>query len=246
MTSPESIDIHIVQRRSEPIPALLALVTEPRSLKQLYYAFNFSPLNRPANDAKLPSGWTFHSLELPTNSTATPQSTRFLTPTSSTDAVDWIPTSGYFYHAERRITTSIDILDQEDTLLSLLEDTRTQNTDEFTEMVAIPYDGLGDEREGEKGYALYHADHFNRTFSRSWLEPRSSFGDSENPKWADDYSTWIHLIGKNLDSHLFLPSAHPKKYSCLGRKIAQQVVWDHQNGKFSRLLLRSKLRLRPL
>ncbi|CAE6431333.1 unnamed protein product [Rhizoctonia solani] len=235
MTSPEPIDIQVFQRRSEPILAPPALAIRPRNLKQLSYAFSFNPLNRPPTDVKLPPGWTFHSLVVPVNLAGTPHSPHFFTSTSSVDTAGWLPATGYFHHAERRITTNIDVLHEEDILLSLLGDPRTQNTDEFTEIVAIPYDGLGGEMEREKEYALYRADHFNRTFSRSWLEHRSSFGDSEDPKWADEYSIWIHLIGKNLDSHLFLPSAQPKKYSCLGRKIAQQVVWDHQNGHISKI-----------
>ncbi|KAF8706186.1 hypothetical protein RHS03_05080, partial [Rhizoctonia solani] len=235
MTSPEPINIQIVQRRSGPISAPTNLAIRTGGFNQLSYAFTFNPLNRPPSDVKLPPGWTFHSLTAPANPALTPHSSHFLTSTSSMDATDWLPASGYFYHAERRITTNVDMLHLEDTLLSLLEDSRTQNTDEFTEMVAIPYDGLGGERERERGYALYCADHFNRTFTRSWLELRPSFGDSEDPKWAEEYSKWIHMIGKNLDSHLFLPSAHPKKYSCLGRKIAQQVVWDHQNGHISKI-----------
>ncbi|GAB1521431.1 hypothetical protein RhiTH_004526 [Rhizoctonia solani] len=202
MTSPEPINIQIVQRRSGPVSAPTNLAIRTGGFNQLSYAFTFNPLNRPPSDVKLPPGWTFHSLTAPANPALTPHSSHFLTSTSSMDATDWLPASGYFYHAERRITTNVDMLHLEDTLLSLLEDSRTQNTDEFTEMVAIPYDGLGGERERERGYALYCADHFNRTFTRSWLELGPSFGDSEDPKWAEEYSKWIHMIGKNLDSHI--------------------------------------------
>ncbi|KAH7339511.1 hypothetical protein B0J17DRAFT_705587 [Rhizoctonia solani] len=232
-SSPEPIDIQIIRRDSEPSSArpvlgLKHLKPTPRS--HTFIVFN--SLNRPANDTKLPPGWSFHSLISPANTPATPRSD-YLTPTSSVDSIDVF--QGYFHHAERRITTNLDIVHREDIILTLLEDTRTQKTDEFTEMVAIPYDGLGSDEAQEKGYTLYHADHFSRTFSRSGLETRGHFLDTEDPKWTDDYSKWIHLIGRSPDSHLFLPSAQPKKYSCLGRKIAQQVVWDHQNGHISKL-----------
>ncbi|CAE6448838.1 unnamed protein product [Rhizoctonia solani] len=232
-SSPEPIDIRIIRRDSEPssarpVLALKHLKSTPRS--HTFIVFN--SLNRPTNDTQLPPGWTFHSLVSPVNIPTAPLSDH-LTPTSSTDSIDVF--QGYFHHAERRITTNLDIVHREDIISALLEDTSAQKTDEFTEMVAIPYDGLGSDEEQEKGYILYRADHFSRTFSRSGHETEVSFWSTEDPTMAEDYSKWVHLIGRSPDSHLFLPSAQPKKYSCLGRKIAQQVVWDHQNGHISKI-----------
>ncbi|KAJ1304467.1 hypothetical protein OPQ81_005614 [Rhizoctonia solani] len=233
-SSPQPIDIHIVRRDSEPSSAHPVLgLKNLKSAPGSYTFIVFNSLDRPPNDTKFPLGWTFHSLVAPANILATPRSDASLTTISSVDTIDRLP--GYFHHAERRITTNLDIVHHEDILFNLLGDTRTQNTDEFTEMVAIPYDGLGYEGEQEKGYTLYRADHFSRTFARSGLESKANFGGFDDPAWADHYSRWIHLIGRNPDSHLFLPSTQPKKYSCLGRKIAQQVVWDHQNGHISKI-----------
>ncbi|CAE6539814.1 hypothetical protein RSOLAG22IIIB_00376 [Rhizoctonia solani] len=232
-SSPEPIDIQIVRPDSEPVSARPVLgLKHLKSIPRNHTFITFNSLNRPANDTMLPPGWTFHSL-VQTNPLATPRSDYSLSPTSSLDALDRLP--GYFHYAERRITTNIDIIHHEDLLTTLLDDVRTKNTDEFIEMIATPCDRLGSEEERERGYTLYRADHFSRTFNRSGLESRSPFGEAENPMWSDDYSKWIHLIGRSPDSHLFLPSAQPKKYSCLGRKIAQQVVWDHQNGHISKI-----------
>ncbi|KAG8728195.1 hypothetical protein FRC11_011624 [Ceratobasidium sp. 423] len=233
MSSPEPLDIRIVQRDSEPTSAHPVLGHKYLESTPQSTFIVFHPLNRPADDSKLPPGWTFHSLAAPADLLAASQSDVSLTPISLVDTINRLP--GYFYHAERRITTNLDVVHHEDILLTLLEDIRTQNTDEFTEMVAIPYDGLGGDDERQKGYTLYRADHFSRTFNRSALESKAYFWGAEDPTWADCYFKWIHLIGRNPDSHLFLPSAQPKKYSCLGRKIAQQVVWDHQNGHISKI-----------
>ncbi|KAJ1304468.1 hypothetical protein OPQ81_005615 [Rhizoctonia solani] len=54
-------------------------------------------------------------------------------------------------------------------------------------------------------------------------------------KLTKNYYKWISLVGQHPESHLFLPSSNPKKYNCLGRKIAQQVVWDHQNGHITKI-----------
>ncbi|CAE6438129.1 unnamed protein product [Rhizoctonia solani] len=232
-SSPEPIDIRIIQRDSEPSSTLPVLgLKHLKSIPRSHTFIVFNSLNRPANGTKLPPGWTFHSLVSPVNILATPRSDH-LTPTSSTDSIDVF--QGYFHHAERRITTNLDIVHHEDIASALLEDTRTHKTDEFTEMVATPYDGFGSDEEQGKGYILYRADHFSRTFSRSRHETEATFWSTEDPTMAEDYSKWVHLIGRSPDSHLFLPSAQPKKYSCLGRKIAQQVVWDHQNGHISKI-----------
>ncbi|CAE6517873.1 unnamed protein product, partial [Rhizoctonia solani] len=221
------------QRDSEPSSAYPVYGRKYLKPAPLNSFIVFNPLDRPADDTKFPPGWTFHSLVAPAVQLATLQSNGSLSSISSVDTIDRLP--GYFYYAEHRITTNLDVAHREDILLTLLEDIRTQNTDEFTEVVAIPYDGLGGDDEREKGYTLYRADHFSRTFSRSGLESKAYFGGVEDPTWAEHYSKWVHLIGRNPDSHLFLPSAQPKKYNCLGRKIAQQVVWDHQNGHISKI-----------
>ncbi|CAE6517867.1 unnamed protein product, partial [Rhizoctonia solani] len=209
-----------------------ALSGSPRALSQL-----FTPQS--IGQAQPPSDWTFHPLPsskfrtsaLPFQANLNAMSEN----TSSTDSLEPETDKGYFHHAKYRITTNIDIKKRDDIRNDIVEHVKGLNTDEFTEVIAIPTNEPG-LKDGKKEYVLCYADHFNRTLG-SAADGKFRSGESydSSSDYCRAYVEWIGLIMQSPRNHLLSPSAKPKEYSCLGRKIAQQVVWDHQNGHITKL-----------
>ncbi|CAE6431340.1 unnamed protein product [Rhizoctonia solani] len=137
---------------------------------------------------------------------------------------------GYFHHAKYRITTNIDMGIHDEIRNAIVTRAQEFSTDEFIELIVTHIDNSGS-REHKQEYKLYYADHFNRTLGSETddgFEPGVKYGASS--VYSRGYFEWVKQIMQSPRNHFVLPSASPKEYSCLGRKIAQQVVWDHQNG----------------
>ncbi|CAE6431325.1 unnamed protein product [Rhizoctonia solani] len=207
-----------------PEPGVLSPLT-PRSKQPRTIAIRETFGSIEHNQSNLPQGWTFHPL--PSQFEPVITSTN-----SSTVSIFSKGTSsrGYFHHAEYRITTNLDIVDRHD-ICSALENDPHRGTDEFVELVALHLDPAYELEDEKKEYTILHVDHFNRHFHHDVPDDQSN----KDAMLTSKYYEWIELIGQHPESHLFLPSTNPKKYSCLGRKIAQQVVWDHQNGHITKL-----------
>lgn len=185
-------------------------------------------VNRPSKDLKLPEGWSFHA-QSPSATSQAGQSERGLS--------NQLNDLGYFHHAGHRITTNIDIS------RGKVPFSDTNDGDEFAEIavIEIPGNRLPDATMGNpenKPYVRFYVDHFNRTFGHDLgcaRHPENHMHPTDDLDHGLAYTEWIRLIGQHPDSHLFKPSTEPKKYNCLGRKIAQQVVWDHQNGHITKI-----------
>lgn len=215
---PSRQDAALVSPLSAPwAPGISLIPKQINNFPRLQY------IERPGNDT-LPQGWTFHPKPITWNSlpASTPRHSTSHSSTSLDRVVEW----GYFHHAERRITTTIDIISKANILQAIVAEVQLLKTDEFTEIIACGEPDITNDKE----YTLFRADHFNRTFNRGSAGPCTQ-EETSKKVYNEDYFKWVLLVGQSAESHLFLPSVQPKKYSCLGRKIAQQVVWDHQNGK---------------
>ncbi|CEL61006.1 hypothetical protein RSOLAG1IB_04245 [Rhizoctonia solani AG-1 IB] len=188
----------------------------------LEQAFEPVECNQPTT---IPHGWTFHPRFLQSEPAVPSPNASVLS--FSSKAID---NRGYFHHAEYRITTNLDIVNRPDLCLALEKDPH-RSTDEFIELVALQQDTTYELDDEKKDYTLLQVDHFNRHFHRDVSDDQTN----KASRLTSMYYEWIGLIGQHPESHLFLPSTNPKKYSCLGRKIAQQVVWDHQNGHITKL-----------
>ncbi|KAH7339512.1 hypothetical protein B0J17DRAFT_716524 [Rhizoctonia solani] len=214
-------NIQVVSRHVEAVPGLTPQTPLNRQRHDTFLVFH--PINY--NHNPLPRGWTFHPLLLQPEPVTISSSSSFVSAMSKT-----ANSQGYFHHAEYRITTNLDIVSRHD-ICSALEDSNLRSTDEFIEIIAVPPDAVGGSDDEKKQYVLLHVDHFNRQFDCDVSDDRSN----KAIMLSSNYYKWIGLIGQLIESHLFLPSSNPKKYNCLGRKIAQQVVWDHQNGHITKL-----------
>ncbi|CAE6471463.1 unnamed protein product [Rhizoctonia solani] len=214
--------IQVVPKHPEPGPGLSP---QTPSKRQQHSAFlDFDPIEY--SRTTLPPGWTFHPLPISSPEPAITSGNSSFVSAMSRNASN----QGYFHHAEYRITTNLDITSRRD-ICSALEDSNLRSTDEFVELIAVPLDAIGESNEEKKEYVLLHVDHFNREFDYDISDNQSN----KATMLTANYYKWITLIGQHQESHLFLPSENPKKYNCLGRKIAQQVVWDHQNGHITKL-----------
>jgi hypothetical protein len=175
-------------------------------------------------------GWTFHS-----SNQSTPDSTL-----------------GYFHNANNRLTTNVNIeLDNSypaELLKKLQEFKQAPNYDEYTEVIvddgasaitgipatpitpATPGSPLG-ENSDLHNWRYYFVDHFNRIFLDQ-TDFKANLNDSirkENASRSEvRYRQWMALVTSE-DSHYYKVSTDGKKQS-LGRKIAQQIIWDYQTG----------------
>ncbi|KAG8713095.1 hypothetical protein FRC09_019092, partial [Ceratobasidium sp. 395] len=97
--------------------------------------------------------------------------------------------------------------------------------DEYTEIIVIPT-RTGDNYPCDS-WELRFVDHFNRRFL---TQEEFKKGPNENygrPTAAEQsYRKWMKLMADG-NSHYYKPSSDKAK-QCLGRKIAQQIVWDYQ------------------
>ncbi|CAE6415483.1 unnamed protein product [Rhizoctonia solani] len=214
--------IQIVPKYPEPGPGSSPQTPSKRQQHSTFLTFDPVEYNRTV----LPPGWTFHRLPLSSPEPVIASGNSSFVSAVSRNAIN----QGYFHHAEYRITTNLDITSRRD-ICSALEDNNLRSTDEFVELIAVPPDAIGESNEEKKEYVLLHVDHFNREFDCDISDNQSN----KATMLTANYYKWITLIGQRQESHLFLPSGNPKKYNCLGRKIAQQVVWDHQNGHITKL-----------
>jgi hypothetical protein len=183
-----------------------------------------------------PKEWTFHSLPIQGAQSPVP-SPHYKPETQATHTsnFDHKSVQGYFHHAKHRITTNIDIgaLAHKEVLDEIIKRVQGLNNDEFTKVIVTPISDSGlpvgaDKRE----YELRYADHFSRVLSSEVddnFDPRVNYDYSST--YTQNYYKWVKQMMTSPTNHLLLPSASPKEYNYLGRKIAQQVVWDHQNGK---------------
>ncbi|KAG8715083.1 hypothetical protein FRC11_005852 [Ceratobasidium sp. 423] len=208
----------------------------PQALSQLFTPQSIGRVQPPPD-------WTFHPLPSPKfRPSALPFQANLDAMSegaSSTDSLEPETDKGYFHHAKHRITTKIDIKKRDDIRNEIVEHVKGLDADEFTEVIAIPTNEP-EPKDGKKGYVLFYADHFNRTLSSAADGNFRGGGCHDSSSdYCRAYVEWIRLIMQSPRNHLLLPSAKPKEYSCLGRKIAQQVVWDHQNGTVDRLALAS-------
>ncbi|KAG8712029.1 hypothetical protein FRC09_020295 [Ceratobasidium sp. 395] len=160
--------------------------------------------------------WAFHSATLPTPNN---------TPT------------GYLHHASYRLTTTSDIFTLD--LGALIKGFREKpKYDEYTEVVVIGTKNLAGTTASDNNnvdptrWEFCFIDHFNRrVMSQQDFEKHpSETGYSEKSSIITSpqrsYREWMKLVTSD-NSHYYRPSPNDKK-QCLGRKIAQQIVWDYQ------------------
>ncbi|KAG9125292.1 hypothetical protein FRC07_008213 [Ceratobasidium sp. 392] len=101
--------------------------------------------------------------------------------------------------------------------------------DEYTEIVLVgpkKSDTLASDDDNDNDpsrWEFFFVDHFNRKIlTQSEFEKDPS--DSASPE--QPYREWMKLVTSD-NSHYYRPSPNDKK-QYLGRKIAQQIVWDYQ------------------
>jgi hypothetical protein len=140
---------------------------------------------------------------------------------------------GYFHNASLRLTmiTSIVALDFTDKLEIFK---KMPNYDEYTEVIVFDPEGRGispaNDGNSSPNWQFYFVDHFNRRFLMQpefEVDPNQSI-EKVIPGTSEQlYRQWMKLATSE-NSHYYKPSKDEKQ--SLGRKIAQQIVWDYQTG----------------
>ncbi|QRV79500.1 hypothetical protein RhiJN_07515 [Ceratobasidium sp. AG-Ba] len=139
--------------------------------------------------------------------------------------------SGYLYNEKHGLIAVHNILQLD--IATLLKDLRSSsNCDEYTEIVVIkqkkPH--LSSVVSGQD-WEFCMIDHFNRRFLTQEQFGNMDKGFNRNDILVSEqcYRKWMELAARGDSSHYYKPSNDNKK-TCLGRKIAQQIVWDYQTG----------------
>ncbi|QRV94138.1 hypothetical protein RhiJN_22156 [Ceratobasidium sp. AG-Ba] len=183
--------------------------------------FMFVPRAEAAQWVDLPVGgdWAFHAATPKNNSAAT---------------------LGYLHHFGHRLTTAVNIFAHD--LNEVLKDfKKLPKYDEYTEIVVVGLKKPGiresllaseDQKDDPRNWELCFIDHFNRRvmtqdeFEKDpseavYAEKAGTMTSPERP-----YRNWMDSVTSD-NSHYYRPSPNEKR-QCLGRKIAQQIVWDYQ------------------
>ncbi|KAG9085339.1 hypothetical protein FRC06_003655 [Ceratobasidium sp. 370] len=140
---------------------------------------------------------------------------------------------GYLHNANHRLITT-KIISKPD-LKALLHYVKgIPKYDEYTEIIVIGQKPTGPVPQVDDGgprvkWELCFVDHFNRRFlalEEFESDPNRDYGDTKASEYS--YREWMELVASG-NSHYYKPSPNEKKQS-LGRKIAQQIVWDYQTA----------------
>ncbi|KAG9125294.1 hypothetical protein FRC07_008215 [Ceratobasidium sp. 392] len=166
------------------------------------------PKGKAADDQ---GGWTFHS------------------PESAPD-----PPRGYLYNAYHRLVAIGSVPDLDlNTFVKPFQ--AMPNYDEYTEIVVVTpktteqSTSRADSNTSTDAWDLYFVDHFNRRFlTLKDFKKRPNEICSGSTTFENAYREWMKLVASG-NSHYFMPWPDNKK-QCLGRKIAQQIVWDYQTA----------------
>ncbi|KAG8778675.1 hypothetical protein FRC12_024866 [Ceratobasidium sp. 428] len=179
-------------------------------------SFRFVTKNEASQWISLPPGkdWAFHSAVSPVPNTPI----------------------GYLHHASYRLTTTSNIFALD--LEALIEKFEGMpRYDEYTEVVVIGPKNITDTAAPDSDtdperWVFYFIDHFNRrVMSQKDFEKdlsESGYGEKSSTMTSPErsYREWMESVTSD-SSHYYRPSPSVKK-QCLGRKIAQQIVWDYQ------------------